>query len=79
MIKDNLLVYEATMCFECRTAFGRWVNFSCITMSLIILILYIENNRLCFHDMKNLSRRLGWIRVNNKSARASCLRVFSQA
>ena len=40
---------------------------------------YIENNTLCFHDMKNLSRRLGWIRVNNESARTSCLHVFSQA
>ena len=40
MINYNQLAYEATMCLECWTVFGRWVKFSCITMSLFILILY---------------------------------------
>ena len=38
----NQLAYEATMYFECQTDFGRWVKFSCITMSLFIVILYIH-------------------------------------
>ena len=37
----NPLAYKATMFFECQTDFGRWVKFSCITMSLFI-VLYIH-------------------------------------
>ena len=35
----NQVANEATMYFECQTHFGRWVKFSCITMSLFIVIL----------------------------------------
>ena len=31
----NQLAGSATMCFEWQTDFGRWVKFSCITMSLL--------------------------------------------
>ena len=37
----NPLAYKATMYFECQTDFGRWVKFSCITMSLFI-VMYIH-------------------------------------
>ena len=37
----NPLAYKATMHFECQTDFGRWVKFSCITMSLFI-VMYIH-------------------------------------
>ena len=37
----NPLTYKATMYFECQTDFGRWVKFSCITMSLFI-VMYIH-------------------------------------
>ena len=35
IINYNQLVCESTMCFKCRPVFGRWVKFSCITMSLL--------------------------------------------
>ena len=35
------LAYKAAMYFECQTDFGRWVKFSCITMSLFI-VMYIH-------------------------------------
>ena len=44
-----------------------------------ILNYCIENNTLCLHGMKNLSLMIGWICMNNESARTSCLCVFSQA
>ena len=31
----------------------------CRNNKLVVDVIDIENNRLCFHDMKNLSRRLG--------------------
>ena len=34
----NPLAYKATMHFECQTGFGRCVKFSCITMSLFIVV-----------------------------------------
>ena len=37
----NPFAYKATMYFECQTDFGRWVKFSCITMSLFI-VMYIH-------------------------------------
>ena len=37
----NPLAYKATMYFECQADFGRWVKFSCITMSLFI-VMYIH-------------------------------------
>ena len=37
----NPLSSKATMYFECQTDFGRWVKFSCITMSLFI-VMYIH-------------------------------------
>ena len=35
----NHLAYEANMYFECLTDFGSCVKFSCITISLFIVIL----------------------------------------
>ena len=43
IINYNQLVCEATMCLECCPVFGRWVEFSCITMSLIIDIINKQN------------------------------------
>ena len=40
-MNNNPLAYKATMYFECQTDFGRWVKFSCITMSLFI-VMYIH-------------------------------------
>ena len=69
---------------EYNYAFFFFLAFSCLFQSLLFLentkkVYNIQNNRLCFHDMKNLSLRLGCIRVNNSSLRTRCLRVFSQA
>ena len=36
IINYNHLVCDSTMCFECCPVFGRWVKFSCITMSLLL-------------------------------------------
>ena len=41
ILNYNLLAYKATMYFESQTDSGRWVKFSCITMSLFI-VMYIH-------------------------------------
>ena len=57
-----------------------FLSFSVSFFSKILEKIYnIQNHRLFFRDMKNLSLRLGWIRINNSSLRTRCLCVFSQA
>ena len=52
----NQLAYNAIMYFECQTDFGRWVKFSCITMSLFI-VMYI-------HFSRNINK---WLSLNTIS------------
>ena len=43
---------------------------------LIYFNIIILNNKVCFHDMKKLSLRLGW--VNNSSRQTCCLYVYDR-
>ena len=58
----NPLSYKTTMYFECQTDFERWVKFSCITMSLFI-VMYI-------HFSCNVNK---WLSLNTVS-----LKIFDR-
>ena len=54
-MNNNQLAFEAAMYFECQIHLGMWAKFSCITMSLFIVILYTfscnVNKRLSFNTI----------------------------